>query len=83
MNTQPPTSVTSASLDGAMNWYGLDWARIQASVRKTQLKIAQATRKADWRKVRRAFQRPLDVNGGIVQGMHPSLCVEWGQAATW
>lgn len=58
MNTQPPTSVTSASSDGAMNWYGLDWARIQTSVRKTQLKIAQATRKADWRKVKR-LQRML------------------------
>ncbi|MEB0222015.1 reverse transcriptase N-terminal domain-containing protein [Pseudomonas sp. AB12(2023)] len=41
-----------------MNWYGLDWARIQTSVRKTQLKIAQATRKADWRKVKR-LQRML------------------------
>ncbi|WP_457810067.1 reverse transcriptase N-terminal domain-containing protein [Pseudomonas kielensis] len=58
MNTQPPTSVTSASSDGAMNWYGLDWASIQTSVRKTQLKIAQATREADWRRVKR-LQRML------------------------
>ncbi len=58
MNTQPSTSVASTPLDGSVSWPGLDWATIQASVRKTQLKIAQATRKADWRKVKR-LQRLL------------------------
>jgi len=40
------------------NWHDLDWARIQQSVRKTQLKIAQATREGDWRRVKR-LQRLL------------------------
>lgn len=58
MKTQPATSVASASFDGVKNWYDLDWARIQQSVRKTQLKIAQATREGDWRRVKR-LQRLL------------------------
>lgn len=58
MKTQPATSVTSASCDGEMNWHDLDWAKAQTSVRKTQLKIAQATREGNWRRVKR-LQRML------------------------
>jgi RNA-directed DNA polymerase len=41
-----------------MNWHDLDWAKVQTSVRKTQLKIAQATREGNWRRVKR-LQRML------------------------
>jgi len=58
MNTQPATSVSSASPDGVKGWHDLDWAKIQISVRKTQLKIAQATMAGDWRRVKR-LQRLL------------------------
>lgn len=58
MKTQPATPVTSASCDGAMSWHDLDWAKVQTSVRKTQLKIAQATREGNWRRVKR-LQRML------------------------
>ena len=58
MKTQPATSVASASFDGMKSWHDLDWARIQQTVRKTQLKIAQATREGDWRRVKR-LQRLL------------------------
>lgn len=58
MKTQPATPVASASFDGMKNWHDLDWARIQQTVRKTQLKIAQATREGDWRRVKR-LQRLL------------------------
>ncbi|WVM90495.1 reverse transcriptase N-terminal domain-containing protein [Halopseudomonas pachastrellae] len=39
-------------------WHQLDWGHINRSVRKTQLKIAQATRDNDWRRVGR-LQRLL------------------------
>lgn len=58
MKTQPATPVASASFDGMTNWHDLDWARIQQTVRKAQLKIAQATREGDWRRVKR-LQRLL------------------------
>lgn len=58
MKTQPATPVASASFDGMKNWHALDWARIQQTVRKTQLKIAQATGEGDWRRVKR-LQRLL------------------------
>ena len=58
MKTQPATPVASASFDGMKNWHDLDWARIQQTVWKTQLKIAQATREGDWRRVKR-LQRLL------------------------
>lgn len=58
MKTQPATPVASASFDGMKNWHDLDWARIQQTVRKTQLKIAQATGEGDWRRVKR-LQRLL------------------------
>jgi len=58
MKTQPAAPVASASFDGMKNWHDLDWARIQQAVRKTQLKIAQATREGDWRRVKR-LQRLL------------------------
>ena len=58
MKTQPAASVTSASFDGDMTWHSLDWASIQISVRKTQLKIAQATKEGNWRRVKR-LQRML------------------------
>lgn len=58
METQRATPVTSASFDGVENWHDLDWARIQRAVRKTQLKIAQATRDGDWRRAKR-LQRLL------------------------
>lgn len=58
MKTQLETSVTSASFDEDMTWHSLDWASIQTSVRKTQLKIAQATREGNWRRVKR-LQRML------------------------
>lgn len=58
MKTQPAAPVASASFDGMTNWHDLDWARIQQSVRKMQLKIAQATGEGDWRRVKR-LQRLL------------------------
>ncbi|AFM33899.1 MULTISPECIES: group II intron reverse transcriptase/maturase [Stutzerimonas stutzeri subgroup] len=58
MKTQPATPVASASFDGMKNWHDLDWARIQQTVRKTQLKIAQATEEGDWRRIKR-LQRLL------------------------
>ena len=58
MKTQPATSVASAPSGGMTNWHDLDWAKVQQSVRKTQLKIAQATRDSDWRRVKR-LQRML------------------------
>lgn len=58
MKTQPAATVASASFDGMTNWHDLDWARIQQTVRKTQLKIAQATGEGDWRRVKR-LQRLL------------------------
>lgn len=58
MKTQPAAPVASASFDGMTNWHDLDWARIQQTVRKTQLKIAQATEEGDWRRVKR-LQRLL------------------------
>ncbi|MBB3101943.1 group II intron reverse transcriptase/maturase [Azomonas macrocytogenes] len=57
MKTEP-ASVTSASPNGQLDWHSLDWANIQTSVRKTQLRIAQATREEDWRRVKR-LQRLL------------------------
>ncbi|EME00772.1 group II intron-encoding maturase [Stutzerimonas stutzeri NF13] len=58
MKTQPAAPVASASFDGMKNWHDLDWARIQQTVRKTQLKIAQATGEGNWRRVKR-LQRLL------------------------
>ncbi|WP_208599325.1 reverse transcriptase N-terminal domain-containing protein, partial [Azotobacter beijerinckii] len=58
MKTQPATPAKSASFDGVTDWHNLDWAKIQTSVRKTQLKIAQATGEGDWRRVKR-LQRML------------------------
>jgi len=58
MKTQPAAPVASASFDGMTNWHDLDWARIQQTVRKTQLKIAQATGEGNWRRVKR-LQRLL------------------------
>ena len=58
MKTQPATPVASAPSGGVMNWHDLDWATIQQAVRKTQLKIAQATQEGNWRRVKR-LQRML------------------------
>ncbi|WP_330114756.1 group II intron reverse transcriptase/maturase [Pseudomonas sp. JS3066] len=58
MKTTPATPVKSASFDGTEEWHSLDWANIQVSVRKTQLKIAQATGEGNWRRVKR-LQRLL------------------------
>lgn len=58
MKTQPATPAKSASFDGVTGWHSLDWAKIQTSVRKTQLKIAQATGEGNWRRVKR-LQRML------------------------
>lgn len=58
MKTQAEKPLSSASFDGVTDWHSLDWARIQTTVRKTQLKIAQATEKGDWRRVKR-LQRML------------------------
>jgi len=58
MKTQPAAPVASASFDGMKNWHDLDWARVQQTVRKTQLKIAQATGEGNWRRVKR-LQRLL------------------------
>ncbi|WP_374367206.1 group II intron reverse transcriptase/maturase [Stutzerimonas sp.] len=58
MKTQPAAPAASASFDGMKNWHDLDWARIQQTVRKTQLKIAQATGEGNWRRVKR-LQRLL------------------------
>lgn len=58
MKTQPAAPVASASFDGMKSWHDLDWARVQQTVRKTQLKIAQATGEGNWRRVKR-LQRLL------------------------
>jgi len=58
MKTQPAAPVASASFDGMKNWHDLDWAWIQQTVRKTQLKIAQATGEGNRRRVKR-LQRLL------------------------
>jgi len=58
MKTQAETPLSSASFDGVTDWHSLDWATILRAVRKTQLKIAQATREGDWRRVKR-LQRLL------------------------
>ncbi|PLP91901.1 group II intron reverse transcriptase/maturase [Pseudomonas sp. FFUP_PS_473] len=58
MKTQPAVMATSASFDGETTWHSLDWAKILTSVRKTQLKIAQATGSGNWRRVKR-LQRML------------------------
>ena len=58
MKTQPATPVAYAPSGGVMNWHDLDWATIQQAVRKTQLKIAQATQEGNWRRVKR-LQRML------------------------
>jgi len=58
MKTQPAAPVASASFDGMKDWHDLDWARIQQTVRKTQLKIAQATGEGNRRRVKR-LQRLL------------------------
>lgn len=58
MNTLPAVPVTSASFDGVTDWHSLDWAKTQTFVRKTQLKIAQATGEGSWRRVKR-LQRLL------------------------
>ena len=58
MKALPERLAMSASFDGEVTWHSLDWAEIQASVRKTQLKIAQATGDGNWRRVKR-LQRML------------------------
>jgi len=58
MKTQPELLVKAAPSSTALNWHDLDWAIIQRSVRKTQLKIAQATQEGNWRRVKR-LQRML------------------------
>ena len=58
MKTKAEIPLSSASFDGVTDWHSLDWASIQSAVRKTQLKIAQATREGDWRRVKR-LQRLL------------------------
>ena len=58
MKAPPVILVTPASFDGVMNWHSLDWAEIQTTVRKMQLKIAQATGEGNWRRVQR-LQRML------------------------
>ena len=58
MKTQPELLVTAAPSSTALNWHDLDWAIIQRSVRKTQVKIAQATQEGNWRRVKR-LQRML------------------------
>lgn len=58
MKTKAEIPLSSASFDGVTDWHSLDWASIQRAVRKTQLKIAQATREGDWRRVKR-LQRLL------------------------
>ncbi|WP_220812436.1 group II intron reverse transcriptase/maturase [Pseudomonas paralcaligenes] len=51
-------STDSASSSEGLEWHSLDWVVIHSSVRKTQLKIAQATKEGKWRKVKR-LQRLL------------------------
>lgn len=58
MKTKAEIPLSSASFDGVTDWHSLNWANIQSAVRKTQLKIAQATREGDWRRVNR-LQRLL------------------------
>jgi RNA-directed DNA polymerase len=58
MNTNPK-AVSSAAPDWSDDhWHSIDWAKASVSVRKTQLRIAEATRAGDWRRVKR-LQRLL------------------------
>lgn len=50
---------TSASSSGEVtSWHEVPWATVETAVRKTQLRIAQAAKDEDWRKVKR-LQRLL------------------------
>ena len=55
-----PTSETmnAVSSGEATGWHQIDWEKAYRTVRKTQLKIAQATKAGDWRRVFR-LQRLL------------------------
>jgi len=50
-----PVSASSADL---LDWHGIDWARTIRNVRNLQVRIAQAAKAEDWRKVK-ALQRFL------------------------
>lgn len=51
-------TMNAASSDEAKGWHQIDWQKAYCFVRKTQLKIAQATKAGDWRRVFR-LQRLL------------------------
>lgn len=51
-------TMNAASSDEAEGWHQVDWEKAYRYVRKTQLKIAQATKAGDWRRVFR-LQRLL------------------------
>ena len=48
----------SALSHGPDNWHAIDWRRVERNVRGMQIRIAKATRKSDWRRVK-ALQRLL------------------------
>jgi RNA-directed DNA polymerase len=48
----------SASSADCLDWHGIDWARTTRNVRNLQVRIAQAAKEGDWRKVK-ALQRFL------------------------
>lgn len=50
-----PASASSAEL---ITWHGIDWAKVTSNVRNLQIRIAQATKEGDWRRVK-ALQRFL------------------------
>lgn len=48
----------SASSREPQDWHSIDWHRVEQFVRTTQIRIAKATQKQDWRRVK-ALQRSL------------------------
>ncbi|WP_331346897.1 group II intron reverse transcriptase/maturase [Cellvibrio sp. UBA7661] len=54
----PSETMHAASSDEATGWHQINWEKAYRTVRKTQLKIAQATKAGDWRRVFR-LQRLL------------------------
>jgi len=59
MKTDLAYPETSASSSGEVtSWHEIPWATVETAVRKTQLRIAQAAKDEDWRRVKR-LQRLL------------------------
>lgn len=54
MNTTTSSNVTSNRFD---TWSSINWREVEKSVRSMQIKIAEATKTRDWKKVRRLQDR--------------------------